>query len=339
MSQDAKDAIERLENFTVGKGFKLDPRPSPDEDEPEDEASATEPDAEAVGRAVVARDRIARQAADVRRLVGGSPPVETAAAQDRRARQLAPRSDSRLDTATYFDGHTAELLDYSTSVRCSGSRSVHTHPDGETQTFDLSSPTFVVGTTLLTRNGITIETYNDASVDDTGRSAHWASIGATLHDSAFFSGYSYKLENADYYGDTVKGGSAYGDLTGSGPSFSGTWRGMATAVTKQNDDLLLGDAELRYSFSASGGSLSATLGSFVSVTDARATTPLGIFFEDVQVDSDGTFASGYLGRNIRGAFYGNAHAEATGVFEGTIPDGLGDSLDLLGAFGTKRQGQ
>lgn len=309
-----------------------------DENEPEDADPATEPDAAAIGRATVARTRTARQAAALRRLVGGSLPVETAAEQDRREREMYPRLDSLLNTAMHIDGHRAELQDYSSSVRCSGPSCTHTFPDGETLTYDLSSPpTSVVSTSLLTRNGITIQTKNDAFVTDSGRSMHVGAIMSTLHNSDFGSGYQYRSETADYYGDSIRWSISAGDLTGSRPSVIATWRGMATAVTKQNDDLLLGDAELRYSFSASGGSLEATLGAFVNVTEARATTPLAIFFDDIQVRSDGTFNfRGSTNRKFQGAFYGNAHAEAAGVFEGSIPDGSGNLLDLLGAFGTKR---
>ena len=304
-----------------------------------DTADEGEPDAATIGRAERRRAMIGRQADAVRRLVGGSPPVETAAQQDRRAQQLVPRSDSRIDTATYIDFHRADLQDFSSSVRCSGSSCTHTFPDGETITLDLSSSTFAVGTTLLTRNGITIELVNNAFVDDNDRSIHVENTWSNLYNSGFGSGYQYRAETADSYGDSVRYSTAYGDSTGSAPSVGATWRGMATAVNKQNDDLLLGDAELRYAVSATGGSLEATLGAFVNVTEARATTPLAIFFDDIQVRSDGTFNFVTPNRKIQGAFYGNAHAEAAGVFEHSIPDGSGNLLDLLGAFGTKHQSQ
>ena len=341
MSQDAKDAIERFENFTVGKGLKLDSRPSPDEDEPEDEAPATEPDAAAIGRAERRRAMIGRQADAVRRLVGGSPPVETAAEQDRRAREMDSRLDSLWLTALIVDYDNAIYQDYTASVECSGSRCVTTFPSStgiSPDTIDLSDPsTFRIGDTLLTRNGITIEQL--AYLDDDGDPVE--TIWSTLHDSGFGSSLIHIEGN---YPLSLRRSGTSGDLTGSAPSVSAIWRGMATAVTKQNDDLLLGDAELRYAVSATGGSLEATLGAFVNVTEARATTPLAIFFDDIQVRSDGTFnfrgsIRGSTSAKLQGAFYGNAHAEAAGVFEHSIPDGSGNLLDLLGAFGTKRQGQ
>ena len=325
---------ENVPGYARGLRRELQDEEPEAEDEPEDEAPATEPDVAAVGRAAVARDRIARQAADVRRLVGGSPPVETAAELDRRAREMDSRLDSLWLTALIVDYDNAIYQDYMASVECSGSRCVTTFPSStgiSPDTIDLSDPsTFRIGDTLLTRNGITIEQL--AYLDDDGDPVE--TIGSTLHDSAFASSHIHIEGN---YPLSLRRSGTYGDLTGSAPSVGGTWRGLATAATKQNNDLLLGDAVLRYTVSATGGSLEAELGPFVNVTQARETTPLAIVFENVRVRSDGTFRFVAPNRKIQGAFYGNAHAEATGVFEhGNIPDGTGDVVDLLGAFGTKR---
>ena len=306
---------------------------SPSTDSPNQ--PSTEPDAAAVERSELTRARMALRAASVRRLAGGSPPVETGAEQDLRAQGLVPRADSLISTEQYVDFGDAHLDDFSSYVTCSGTSCTHTEPDGVTFTEDLSSPTFVTGVTLLTRRGVTIESVSEALVY-AGRSHNAEYIGSTLDDSAFFSRYSYYAGNEELSDHSERIADVYGDLTGSAPSVSGTWRGLATAVTKQNDDLLLGDAELRYTVSATGGSLEATMGSFVNVTEARETTPLGMVFSDIQVSSDGTFNSRSTRRSFQGAFYGNAHAEAAGVFEGEIPDGTGDLVDLLGAFGTKR---
>ena len=269
----------------------------------------------------------------VRRALGGSLPVETAEEQDRRARELVPRSDSFLSTAIYVDYHEASApADYLAPVRCSGTRCVVTDRDG-TVTVDLSEGSFVIGYTLLTLNGITIEAHNTADVDSNGQSYHSLQIGSTLHDSSFLSDFDYLVANDDYYSRSYRNSVAYGDRTGSAPSVSGTWRGMMTAVDKRYDELLLGDAELRYSVSQSGGSLEAVFGAdtpIMSVTkglDGTYAIMSQIGYSNIQVRSDGTFNGGRQGNSIQGAFYGNAHAEATGVFESSV---------LLGAFGTKR---
>ena len=325
-SQDARDARERLDNFLKGEGFTLDPRPSPSQDE-------DEPVAEAVGRETVMHNQLrTTDFPAVRRDLGGSLPVETAEEQDRRARQLVPRSDSYLRTATYIDFYEASApADSVAPARCSGTRCVITFSNGNTATSDLSSSNFLIGYTLLTLNGITIEAHNTADVES-GQSYHAAQIGSTLNDSAFFSSFDYLLANDDYYGYSIRDSLAYGDRTGSAPSVSGTWRGMMTAVDKRYDLLMLGDAELRYSVSQSGGSLEAEFGANTPILSATKRNGVyhilpEIVFSNVQVRSDGTFNGGRQGDSIQGAFYGNAHAEATGVFESSV---------LLGAFGTKR---
>lgn len=305
--------------------------PSPSQPSSEDE---DEPVAEAVGRETVMHTQLrTTDFPAVRRDLGGSLPAETAEEQDRRSRQLVPRSDSYLYTRLYVDFYEASApADHFMPARCSGTKCVFTHFDGTTVTVDLSENSFVIGYTLLTLNGITIEAHNTADVTDYGQSYHSAQIGSTLHDSGFFSNFSYQVASDDYYGRSVRGSLAYGDRTGSAPSVSGTWRGMMTAVDKRYDLLMLGDAELRYSVSQSGGSLEAEFGAdtpILSATKRHGEYHIlpSIVFSNVQVRSDGTFNGGRQGNSIQGAFYGNAHAEATGVFESSV---------LLGAFGTKR---
>ena len=258
------------------------------------------------------------KATAAQRLVGGSPPVETAAAQDRRSREVFRRADSLIITTLYVDFNDADIRDDSIAMRCSGSICTGTYPSGETLTQDLSSGSFEIGNTLLTRNGITIELLTE---DDS------ETIGSTLHNSEFDSSYvRYDDVNFPYSG---RGSAAFGDLTGTAPLVSGTWRGMMTAVTTENNDLLLGDAVLQYSASESGGSLSAEFSNIVNFSRNRAHAQRSnVVFPNVPVRSDGTFnRSSSSFSNIQGAFYGNAHAEAVGVFEHS---------ELLGAFGTKR---
>ena len=256
--------------------------------------------------------------AAAQRLVGGSPPVETRAEQDRRARGLVPRSDSLVHTTAYVDEDDPNIRDEELVARCSGTTCLIIFESGETITADLSAWSFRIGDTLLTRNGITIALHTRDDRED---------IGSTLHNSAFRS--YYGRDSAEPFEFTVRASHAYGDSTGSAPSVGGTWRGMMTAVTTENDDLLLGDAVLRYSASESGGSLSAEFSNIVNYSRNRAYAERpNVVFVNVPVRSDGTFyRSSASYSKIQGAFYGNAHVEAGGVFE---------YLEMLGAFGTKR---
>jgi len=254
----------------------------------------------------------------VQRLVGGSPPVETAAEQDRRARKLLPRSDSLVSTAVYLDYDDAGIRDDKSVTICSGSTCRITYSDGLTMTVDTSSGSYRIGDTLLTRNGITIALLTQDDRED---------IGSTLHNSAFSSYYARDRGEPSEF--SIRASNAYGDSTGSAPSVGGTWRGMMTAVTTENDDLLLGDAVLRYSASESGELLSAEFSNIVNYSRNRAYAQRSnVVFSNVPIRSDGTFnRSSSSFSKIQGAFYGNAHAEATGIFE---------YLEMLGAFGTKR---
>lgn len=245
------------------------------------------------------------------RLTGGSAPVESAGEQDVRSRDIFQRADSRVDTAIYFDFADASRQDVITTPSCSGTTCQH-RAAGETERTDLLSATFIIGTTILTRNAITVESYF--------RSNH-AQVGSTLRDSAFFS--SIRKGN----GITARASTAFGDLSRSSPPVDGVWRGMMSGVLAESDDLLLGDAVLRYSVSGSGGSLSAEFANIVNVTRSRAHTWPNTEFANVQVRSDGTFSRRGSNSRIQGGFYGNGHSEATGVFE---------HGEILGAFGTKR---
>ena len=273
----------------------------------------------------------------VQRLVGGSPPVETAAEQDRRSRGLVPRADSYITAVRHVNYNDPDIRNYYTSVSCSRLVCTETFPDGDTLTEDLGSSavTFEIGTTILTRNGITIEVFLEEE------SLGYEKLGAALDDSFFQSGYESR-DNYPLLGNlggrakaVITSSHVYGERTSIGgeyvaPSVSGTWRGMMTAVTTQNHDLLLGDAVLQYSVSATGGSLSAEFSNIVNYSRNRAYAERSnVVFVNVPVRSDGTFnriGSDYS--KIHGAFYGDDHAEATGIIE--------LRNEFLGAFGTKR---
>ena len=255
--------------------------------------------------------------AAAQRLVGGSPPVETGAEQNRRAQGLVPRSDSLVYTKIYVDEDDPNIRDVEFVARCSRTTCAVTRLNGEIITIDLFVGSFRIGDTLLTRNGITI-----ALITEDGQKE----IGSTLHDSAFSSYYTRDSAEPSEY--SIRAGHAYGDSTGSAPSVGGTWRGMMTAVTTENDDLLLGDAVLRYSVSESGELLNAEFSNIVNYSRNRAYSKWpNVVFVNVPVRSDGTFNYGRTNTKIQGAFYGEDHAEATGIFEFS---------EMFGTFGTKR---
>ena len=118
-----------------------------------------------------------------------------------------------------------------------------------------------------------------------------------------------------------------GDATGSNPAANLSWAGVMVGIDASKDGAtrgnpILGDAAL--SFDASDTTLDV---SFTNVRDLSAsTTRADITLSDLTV-SGGIFGKDEEGEFIRGSFYGDAHAEAGGVFE---KDGV------LGAFGAKK---
>ena len=125
-----------------------------------------------------------------------------------------------------------------------------------------------------------------------------------------------------------RGGFAIGDLTGSAPGFTLTWRGpMAATAGAARDNLLQGDAVLTYAFDGARGLLDAAFTNIRDLDRGAAHSTAALRFDDVPVASDGTFQAGLTGNRIQGGLYGPGHAETAGVVE---------QADVVGAFGAKR---
>ena len=119
---------------------------------------------------------------------------------------------------------------------------------------------------------------------------------------------------------------AAGDLTGSAPTESASWKGLMVAVPQGaggHGTRIFGDATLEYEF---GGTLDVTF-SGLSDLDGGAFHTAVIEFHDLEVDGEGVFKDGQPGNRIHGGFFGPKHTEAAGTFE---------SMNLLGAFGARR---
>ena len=114
--------------------------------------------------------------------------------------------------------------------------------------------------------------------------------------------------------------------------------------------MALGDVELRYTVSGTGGSLEVEFSNFRGFSETPAYNGVGISLSnrmnewtirDIAVRLDGTFHKGgysYVpgdplwttwayGEEIEGAFFGTDHAETAGVFR---------NGRVIGAFGAKR---
>lgn len=254
---------------------------------------------------------------DLQRLVGGTAPTETVNKQAARGGSILERSDS------YYISKIAIQSDQAASPElvlgppsCSGTVCTY-YIDGEPESDDLRSAVSseVLGTTVLSRNGITIEEV---------RRRDRASYGSTLHHSGFGSSWQ------NMGGITSRGSLAYGDLTGSRPPVRGVWRGLMTGVLERSDELLLGDATLEYGDSDNDGSmeLHAEFSNIANVSRNRAHSVTDIRFNNIRIGANGTFSYRDSASRIQGGFYGNGHAEASGVFE---------RQRIFGAFGALKQ--
>ena len=96
------------------------------------------------------------------------------------------------------------------------------------------------------------------------------------------------------------------------------------AVPSTNPGRVFGTAILQCE---QGGTLDATFSGLASMGGGAFHIAV-IVFDDLQVDGKGIFKHGEPGNQIHGGFFGPDHVEAAGTFE---------SMNLLGAFGAKKQ--
>ena len=266
----------------------------------------------------------------IRRLTGLSAPPGTRDAQYRPAEILA-RSDSLILSTIHGETGNADLPTFRHATQCSGTQCTVTEPlTGTVDTIDLpDTPLWLGDTTAIgSKHGIVL---TSESSTDTG--AYVASLGAWLEDSSF------AIHNERRTGEEgtvdVRYGVAFGDLTGSAPAGSATWLGIVVGTPVTGDargERLVGDAALTWDLPSGGGgsgpSLDVAFGGIKNIDRGTAHAVETVLFENVAVGADGTFAAGFVGSRIQGAFYGSGHAEAAGVFE---------QSDIVGAFGATRQ--
>ena len=257
---------------------------------------------------------------EIRAATGSQPPLETAADQSARVAEIISRTDSLIMSTTYGSTSLPELPSFRVRASCSGTVcTLHEPQSGYRETVTIRDLEFSPATVTLSlsKNGITV--FGVAEEGLTG-------YGAWMRHSAFQVG----TIHATFEGMTVQSRSAMagGDLAGSRPGSSATWRGVmvGTQATGPNrGDSLLGDARLTYSFS--GGTIDARFASIWNVDRHRDHTVASVRFDDIRVDTDGTFQAGSTGNRIQGGFYGPGHAETAGILE---------QSGIVGSFGAKR---
>ena len=263
-------------------------------------------------------------------------PAETYEIQEARARRVFARSDSLLYSAWFVESNHPEYPFYYIAPVCSGPVCTVTNEStGQTDTFDKFdlSDEFGDRRPILTRNGITtIEAFNEKLADYEGY-IDFRSYGSWLSHSAFAVQtvrFAARLEDGFDLMSDVRSSLAGGELTGTRPEGTASWRGVMVGTTHAGPirgDVLQGDAALIFTM-AGGGSMNAAFTDIVNLDRREPHSTRAVTFTDVPVAEDGTWRRGGRGHRIHGALYGPDHAEAAGIFE---------SSDIVGAFGARRE--
>ena len=256
-------------------------------------------------------------------MTGASVPVDTVASQMDLAQDIISRADSVVVSTIHVETTHPDLLEYRLQAQCSGDQCLILEPTtGFIQTVRASDvqPPAADAIEVETDHGITLTVEGSWTGDDL------TSFGAWMEHSVF----GVQTERAMEQGVSVSALSALsaGDLTGSRPAGSATWRGFMVGTPVTGDyrgDRLQGGAALNYDLSANA--LDVAFSGIKNTDTGAAHTTETVMFQDVSIAPAGTFESGLEGNQIQGGFYGPGHAEAAGVFE---------KANIVGAFGARR---
>ena len=260
----------------------------------------------------------------VRDLTDAAPPAEAPGDQKARAAGIISRADSFLVSTLYADTSSRELPALTIGSSCTATACTFSNRAlGLFRTISLSNlESFSLNPQSVgTMHGVTV-------LREAGRRSgtDYRTLGAWMEHS----GFSVQMESFTEGGVRIDGrsGIALGDLTGSRPLGSATWRGAMVgtpATGTGRGDRLLGDAILTYDMGS--GLLDAAFTNIRNTDRLRAHTTAAVRFDDISVGPRGTFSAGLAGNRIQGGFAGPGHAEAAGVFE---------QANMVGSFGVKR---
>ena len=194
-----------------------------------------------------------RPPSEVESLTGSQPPLETTDEQSARIAGVISRSDSLILSTVHFETNDPDFPTLQLRATCSGTRCTLREPrTGYYDTVRISDIEFVSGTTHIahSKHGITLFGGQGVggSYDATIRG-----FGSWMNHSGFQVGSLSAV--VDGTSVQMRRGIAGGDLAGSSPDTSATWRGImvGTPVSgSDRGDFLQGDARLTYGFNASG---------------------------------------------------------------------------------------
>ncbi len=260
----------------------------------------------------------------IQMLTGAAPPAETTADQTARSAAVISRADSLTATTLHAETSSPQIPTLTLRASCSGAACTVSEPTiGYSITVRLSNLEFVSVNSqpVGTKHGVTLIRW-----EGTNDGVDLSALGAWMQHSAF----GVQTERSTVEDIQVNGryGIAAGDLTGAPPAGSATWQGLMVgtpATGAGRGDRLQGDASLKYDMGTQ--ELDAAFTNIQNIDRLGAHSVSAVRFNDVSVNSDGTFKAGLTGNRIQGGFFGSSHAEATGVFE---------QQNIVGAFGTRQ---
>lgn len=241
---------------------------------------------------------------------------------------LLSRADSLLASTLYGDSSAPGFEKFAVPALCSGT---HCSWSLAGVSKSVSKEDFSIvdepGDSVLTKHGITTVEWR-AALDDMEAQAY----GAWMNHSAFGvqAAQGSLSEEQKGFGLSFRFAIAGGNLTGSRPAISATWRGLMVGTPQSGTDKgerLQGDATLTFTAAATN-TLEADFTGIVNLDDERPHTVRQAGFSNVPVSSAGTFSAGFTGNRIDGGIYGPGHVEAAGVFE---------QSGIVGAFGAFRE--
>ena len=255
---------------------------------------------------------------------GAQRPASTAATELARAESILARSDSLLASNIHSSVDGAYRPELVAVSRCAAGACTWTLAGEHVETLtgqDISTDPDGVKA-LLSKYGITTleSRQGDSSLDYSAWMNHSA-FGIEIEAGTF-------TDDSGVRHDLVAAfGLSGGDLTGTRPAGTATWRGLAigTLLDDRLGDTLQGDATL--TFTAGTGTLAAVFRNFENLTRQSNYDGFQIRFDGIPVSAQGTFRSSSGGGLIQGGFYGPDHAETAGTFEQST---------VVGAFGAKR---
>ncbi len=114
-------------------------------------------------------------------------------------------------------------------------------------------------------------------------------------------------------------------MSGSAPGGTATWTGLMLGADRESLDLLQGDARIEYDLGE--GQVDVRFTDIVNLDREGAYSVPREAFVNIGVDPDGTWATPEGPRHIEGAFAGDGHEEAVGLFW---------TPDMMGAFGARK---